>query len=100
MVGVVSAAVAPIWLPFALTYGVISASLTLLALLAHWRAPLFRAFWARPINKFWVVWMILIVCSGGMVGARRAARAARRARRCAARLTRFLPFPPAPRRSR
>mgnify|MGYP003683683213 CR=1 FL=1 len=62
--------VAPIWLPFLILYGVISASISALAVIAYWQLPPFRVWYAQPINKFWLVWIILVVCSGGMVRAR------------------------------
>lgn len=58
------------FLPFLITYGTIIFSLSLLAMIAHWKIPKFREWFAQPINKFWLVWIILVVCSGGMVRAR------------------------------
>lgn len=70
-----AAETAPIWLPFLINYGVIIASITLLALAAHWRLRFFREWYAQPINKFWLVWITLVVGSGAMVSPRPAARA-------------------------
>lgn len=58
------------FLPFLITYGTIIFSLSSLAVIAHWNVPKFRDWFAQPINKFWLVWIILVVCSGGMVSAR------------------------------
>lgn len=60
----------PPWLPFLINYGVISVSIGLLAFAAHFSLPAFRAWYAQPINKFWLVWITLVVGSGGMVRAR------------------------------
>lgn len=57
------------FLPFLITYGTIIFSLSLLAVIAHTHLLKFREWFAQPINKFWLVWIILVVCSGGMVRA-------------------------------
>jgi hypothetical protein len=58
------------FLPFLITYGTIIFSMSLLAVIVHWKFLKFREWFAQPINKFWLVWIILVVCSGGMVSAR------------------------------
>ncbi|KAG8465941.1 hypothetical protein KFE25_005511 [Diacronema lutheri] len=56
-----------VWPPIVLTYGVIVVSLSLLGAFAHLRFALFRQWLAQPINRFWFVWIQVVVCSGGSI---------------------------------